>query len=104
MADTDVAQRVEKLTLLDQNLQQLLSQKQQFQSQLFEVENALKELESTEKAYKIVGNIMVSTKKEDLVGDLAEKKELLNLRVLSIEKQEKDLKAQADDLRKEVFK
>ena len=85
-------------------MQVLLQQKQQFQNQLFEVKNAVSELGKSEKAYKIVGNIMVLSNNETLQKDLAEKQEILELRVKNIEKQEAQLKEKADELRKEVFK
>jgi len=103
MTETDVAERVKKLTMIDQNLQACLNQKQQFQAQLFEIENALSELEKTEKAFKIVGNIMVASPKEDLQKDLMEKKEVLDLRMKSVEKQEETLKQKAEEIRKDVF-
>ncbi|MBD3318684.1 prefoldin subunit beta [Candidatus Woesearchaeota archaeon] len=95
--------RVAELTRIDQNLQQFLAQKQQFQSQLVEIDNALSELEGSEKSYKIVGNIMVSTTKERLQKELGDKKEVLELRIKAVEKQEEQLKAKADELRKVVF-
>ncbi len=61
----ETEQKIAQLQLYEQSLQNILMQKQQFQSQSVEIGSALKELESTEKAYKIVGNIMVASKKED---------------------------------------
>jgi len=102
MSDDQVKERVQKLTLIDQNLQNSLHQKQQFQSQIFEVDNALSEIEKTKMAYKIVGNIMVLSEKDALKAELMEKKEMLALRVKSIEKQENQLKEKAKVLREEV--
>ena len=70
--------KVQKLQLLEQNAQQLLAQRQQFQQSLLEVDSALGELDKTKEAYKIIGNIMVATEKEDLKKDLKQKKKLLN--------------------------
>ena len=55
----ETEQKISQLQMFEQSLQGFLGQKQQFQMQLVEVESALGELENTEKAYKIVGNIMV---------------------------------------------
>ena len=74
MSDADITQ----LQLLQQNLQNILVQKQQFQKQLTEINSALKEIATSETTYKILGNIMVAAKKEDLEKDLKEKKELLD--------------------------
>jgi prefoldin beta subunit len=97
-------EKIQQLSSIDSQMQVLLQQKQQFQNQLFEVKNAVSELGKSEKAYKIVGNIMVLSNNETLQKDLAEKQEILELRVKNIEKQEAQLKEKADELRKEVFK
>lgn len=96
-------EKINQLSLMEQSLQQLLLQKQQFQSQLVEINSALKELGSTEKAYKIVGNIMISAKKSDLTQDLSQKKEIVELRIKTIEKQEKLMKEKASAMQKEVM-
>ncbi len=95
--------KIQQLTLLEQNLQNLIMQKQSFQIQLLEIESALKELEKTQEAYKIVANIMVKGDKEQLKKELNEKKEILELRISTIEKQEKKLKQKASALQEEVL-
>lgn len=99
----EAQEKIQRMQLIEQNLQQLLMQKQQFQSQLFEFESALSEIEKTKQAYKIVGNIMVASDKETLKKDLAEKKELAELRVNNIEKQEQQLKDRAKKLQEEIL-
>ena len=96
-------EKVRQLQMLEQALQQLLLQKQTFQLQLMESESALKELQGTQEAYKIVGNIMVLTKKEDLENELKEKKETTELRISSLEKQETRTREKASSLQKEVI-
>ncbi len=90
--------------MLDHQAQQLALQRQQFQTQLFEIDNALKELKTSTSAYKIIGNIMVSTDKATLTQDLEGKKELMELRISSCEKQEKQLREKVQDLQKTVLK
>jgi prefoldin beta subunit len=99
----ETQEKISKLQLIEQNIQSLLVQKQQFQSQLFEVESALKEIEKTNDAFKIIGNIMIKTDKNQLKNELAQKKELVDLRLGNIHKQEKQLKDKADSLQKEVM-
>tara|TARA_Y100000310_G_scaffold248747_1_gene254671 strand:- start:2683 stop:3003 length:321 start_codon:yes stop_codon:yes gene_type:complete len=96
--------KVQKLQLLEQNAQQLLAQRQQFQQSLLELESALGELDKTKEAYKIIGNIMVATEKEDLKKDLAQKKESMELRIKTLEKQETEVKEKAKKLQEEVLK
>ena len=96
-------QKVQELQLLDQNLQAILMQKQNFQAQLIEVESALEELAKTSKAYKIIGNIMIDSSKGEMKKDLDSKKEILSLRIKTIQAQENKLKEKATDLQQEVL-
>lgn len=98
-------QKISKLQLLEQNLQNFLLQKQNFSAQLMEIDNALEELDKSKEknAYKIVGTIMVSIPKEELKKDLNSKKEVVELRIKNIEKQEKKIRDQSNDLQKEVM-
>ena len=99
----DTEQKIKRLQLFEQNLQTISAQKQQFQSQLSEVESATKELEGVTHAYRMVGNIMVKNKKEDLVKDLNEKEEMLSVRIKTLEKQENSIKDKAKELQQEVM-
>jgi prefoldin beta subunit len=69
-----------------------------------EIESALKELEATKEAYKIVGNIMVNAKKEELKKDLDGKKETINLRIKTMEKQENEIREKTKKIQEEVSK
>ncbi len=96
--------KLSQLQMLEQSMQNLLMQKQQFQLQQVEMESALKELEKVDEAYKIVGNIMVLSKKADLKDDLSSKKEVVELRIKNMEKQEAQLREKASKLQSEVMK
>lgn len=101
----ETEKKIQQLQLLEQNLQNVLMQKQAFQMQLMESENAIKELDKTKKdAYKIIGTIMVSSSKEELKKELKEQKEVLDLRLKNLDKQEKNFKEKAEDIQKEVMK
>ena len=100
----ETEQKIGQLQMFEQSLQSFLGQKQQFQMQLVEIESALGELETTEKAYKIVGNIMVEADKAELRADLQSKKEILELRIKSMEKQETQVREKASQLQSEILK
>ena len=100
----ETEKKISQLQMLEQGMQSLLMQKQQFQLQQVEIESALKELESVDEAYKIIGNIMVLSKKSDLETDLASKKEVIELRIKNMEKQENQLREKASKLQAEVLK
>ena len=59
-------EKIQQLQLLEQSLQQLLMQKQSFQAQLMEIESAQEGAKTTAEIYKIVGNILIKSKKEDI--------------------------------------
>src|SRR3989344_3890223 len=99
----EVERKIAELQLLEQNLQNFLMQKQHFQSESSEAENALKEIDSSEEVYKIVGNIMISKKKEDLKKELSSRKKIIELRIKSLEKEEEKIKEKANSLQKEVI-
>ena len=97
--------QIEQMQLFEQNAQNFLMQKQQQQTKLLEIENAYDELKkSKDLVYKIVGPVMIQSKKEDLEKELDEKKEMIELRIKSVEKQENLIKQKIQDLQKEVLK
>ena len=95
--------KMNQLQLLQQNLQNLLLQKQQLESQVAEIDSALQEIEKTEKAYKIIGKVMIACSKPELLADLKEKKELAQVRLQNITRQEEQLKKRFEETQKEVL-
>ena len=82
----------------------LFLQKQKFQIELVEIENALKELNDEKKeTYKIVSNIMIEASPIDLKKELESKKEVINLRIKNLEKQETNIRNKAEEIQKEVM-
>ena len=100
----ETEQKIGQLQMFEQSLQSFLGQKQQFQIQLVEVDSALSELENTEKAYKIVGNIMVEADKNELKSELKSRKEMLELRIKTMERQESQVREKASKLQSEILK
>ena len=101
--DDSMQEKINFIQISEQNLHQLLSQKQTFQSQMMEVEGSLLEISKTKKTYKIIGNIMVEMDPEKLKIDLDSKKEMLDLRLKSIQKQEERIKQKIAETQKEVM-
>lgn len=97
--------KIAELQLIEQTAQNILMQKQTFQAQILEIDNALKELKNTkEKPYKIIGTVMIQSDKKDLEKDLNEKKQIFSLRIKKLEKQEDQLKKNSSELQKELLK
>jgi len=101
--DEETGKKIQELQILEQNLQNLMMQKQTIQIELNEVANALADLkQSGDEVYKIVGGIMVRSDKPALTSELEEKKKILEIRISSIEKQEKILDEKTEQSKKEL--
>lgn len=96
-------EKIRQLNFLEQSLQSVFMQRQQFQAQLVEIDSALSELSKTSSAYKIIGNIMIASNKEDLKKDLEEKKEIFSARLKVLEKQEQKFKVEAEAIQKQLM-
>ncbi len=96
-------EKIHQLQVAEQSMQQFLMQKQSFQAQLLEVESAQEEIKNSEVVYKVVGGLMLKSKKEDVEKDLKEKNEILNLRLKNIDKQEKSAQDSVKKLREEIL-
>ncbi len=102
--DKETENAVQEMQLIEQNLQNFALQKQAFQMELNETESASEELKKSKgDVYKIVGQIMVRSHKEQLEKELEEKNKLLGLRLKAIEKQELMLSEKLERLRNEVL-
>ncbi len=95
--------KINQLQLLQQNLQAIAAQKQQYENQLIELDSALAELSTTEKAYKIVGKLMISSPAKKLMQEIQEKKEVAELRLRNFTKQEDKLKQSLESVQQEVL-
>ena len=96
-----VQQRLLRLQQLQQTLQTVLTQKQQLELELTEVEQALGELEKlTDVAviYKSIGSLLVKSERVKVTSELTERKDLLKMRIDVLGKQEERLRSQVKDL------
>ena len=101
----ETEEKIVQLQLIEQNLRSLIIQKQTFQSQLLEIENAVDELKNAKgTTYKIIGTIMVASDKNELSKDLKSKKEMIELRIKNLENQEKKLRGKTESIQGDVMK
>ncbi|MBM3233494.1 prefoldin subunit beta [Candidatus Pacearchaeota archaeon] len=99
----EIQEKIQVLQSLEQNLQALMLQKQAFQVELNEAESALSEIGKTkDDIYRITGQIMLKTDKNQVEKELTERKDIISLRLKSIDKQEKLLKEKLEKLKEEV--
>jgi len=96
-------EEIQQLQMMEQSLQQFSMQKQQYEAQLRDVQNALGELGKTEESFKIIGNVLVKMKKEHLIAELDEKKVMLTKRVDTLTSQEEKLRSNMKTLQEKVM-
>jgi prefoldin beta subunit len=90
-----VQEQLAKLQQTQQNLQSILMQKQQLESEKHETEKALEELKKAsddESVFKHAGTIMIKSNKNDLIDELEEQIELAKTKASLLVKQEERLK------------
>ena len=90
-----VQEQLAKLQQTQQNLQSILMQKQQLESQKLETEKALEELKKAgddDAVFKHAGTIMIKSNKKDLLEELEEQMELAKTKASLLAKQEERLK------------
>lgn len=84
-----------QMQTFQQQLQNVALQKESLSVQNVEIEKALEELrklKENEDVYKAIGPILVKSTKKDLEKDLKEKKETIDVRLKSMDKQETKLR------------
>ena len=96
-------EKLQQLQLLEQNLQQITLQKQQFQAQLMENESALHEVRNTDVAYKIIGTIMLKANKADVEKELSSRTETAEVRLQQFERQESEIRKRIKELQEDVL-
>ena len=96
--------KIQEMQILEQNLQNLLLQKQSFQMELSETTAALQEIEKADdEVFKIIGQLMIKKNKKEVKEDLENKKKLLSMRLKPIDNQEKTLSEKLEQLREELM-
>ena len=89
-----------QINIYQQQMQVLISQRQQLELQLKELEVAEEELkkEQVEEVFKAIGPALIKKKKEDVLKDLEEAKQKVETRMASIKAQEKKLNDKIKEL------
>lgn len=100
----DENKKIQDIQIMEQNLQNILLQKQAFQMELSEIKTALSEVESSgDDVFRIIGQLMIKANKDSVKSDLLNKKKILELRLNNFEKQENTLNEQIEKIRSEIL-
>jgi len=97
----NVQERLLRLQQQQQTLQTVLTQKQQLELEFTEVDQALSELEKLTDAaiiYKSIGSLLIKSERPKVTSELNERKDLLNMRINVLSKQEERLRGQIKNL------
>jgi len=100
-----VQESIGRMQQLQNQLQSVLIRKQQYELELKEVEKALGEIEKVSddsRIYKIVGSFLIQVSKDQAIQELKDRKELLELHIRTLARQEGMLREQIEKLRDEV--
>jgi len=101
--DQITQEKLQELQMAEQGMQNILMQKQAFQMELNESESAIEETKKAEDdVYKILGNIMIKAKKQDVLKELEEKKNIFSLRIKTLENQEKMFSEKFEKLKSDI--
>ena len=98
-------EQVSRLQQLQQNLQAIMMQKQQLEVEIVETDRALEELKKAgadDAVYKNAGSVLIKAKKEEVVKELEEKKELSNTRTMVLGKQETRVKENLKEVENKI--
>jgi len=106
MVSEQVQQLIMQAQAYQQQLQVVATQKEALNLQMIEMGKALEELSrpSKEDVYKIIGPVLVKVKRAEAKRDLESKRELITLRMKTLEKSEGKLKEKLDELREKLSK
>lgn len=90
---------------LQQNLQTIMAQKQQVEIELNEIERSTSELNKIEPddiVYKFAGSVMIKVKRDDMLNELEEKRELDKTRSKILEKQETRIRESLKEIQTKI--
>ena len=103
-----IQNQIAQFQQLQQQLQTILSQKFQMEAQLREMENTLQELEKVTEdtpIYRNVGSLLIkANEKESVVKEIEDSKETLEVRVKTLNRQEKQMRERYENLQEQLQK
>ncbi len=96
-------EQLNQLRIIEQQLSNTSQQRQAYDQQLVELENALNELKGKDEAYHIVGSIMIKKDAKEIAKEITVKQETFKVRVDALTKQEETLRSQAEKLQEKIM-
>lgn len=106
MPQEEQQQLMQSAAVLQQQLQNVMAQKEAIGAQVLEIKKALDELGKSKESevYKIAGPILIKSPRAGVLKELKERDETLDIRFKSMEKEEKRIKLRIEELRERLVK
>ena len=98
-------EQITKMQQSQQNLQSIMTQKQQVEMENIEANRALDELKKAnndDQVFKFAGSILIKSDSKTLIDELEEKKELSKTKTIVLTKQEERIKASLQEQEKKI--
>ncbi|NYZ76859.1 prefoldin subunit [Candidatus Micrarchaeota archaeon] len=103
MEATDLTKALGEYENLEKQLEMLLLQRNQLKLQLGETKNAQEELRhATGEIYKSAGSLVLKTTKENAEKELKERKELIEIKLNAIQKEEEKMRIVLKELQESL--
>jgi prefoldin beta subunit len=102
-----VREQISRLQQIQQNLQAIMMKKQQIEQEIAETDRILEEIKKIDgdnKVYKRYDNLLIKSKREDILKEFKEKKVTLNTRMLVVEKQESRVNDNLKEVENKIIK
>jgi prefoldin beta subunit len=102
-----IREQISRLQQIQQNLQAIMMQKQQIEQEIAETDRILEEIKKIDgdnKVYKRYDNLLIKSKREDILKEFKEKKVTLNTRMLVVEKQESRVNDNLKEVENKIIK
>lgn len=99
-------QLLQSAAILQQQLQNIMAQREGMGVQILEMKKAIEELEKTKEkdVYKIAGPILIKSPRQTVLKELKERDEMFSLRLKSLEKEEKRTKLKIEEMKEKLMK
>ena len=102
-----IKEQILRLQQIQQNLQAIMMKKQQIEQEIAETDTILekiKQIDGDNKVYKRYDNLLIKSKREDILKEFKEKKVTLNTRMSVVEKQEIRVKDNLKEVENKIIK
>jgi prefoldin beta subunit len=102
-----IREQISRLQQIQQNLQAIMMKKQQIEQEIAETDRILEEIKKIDgdnKVYKRYNNLLIKSKREDILTEFKEKKVTLHTRMLVVEKQESRVSDNLKEVENKIIK